>query len=217
MDILKDEKFNYIEKNNYFFIKKNNQIIFYSEILEGTNIFANYICFILLFLFGNEFLITGFLSYLNENKNFFFIENFSTIKFLPQGILLIFYGTCSIFLSILVSLLIKINIGSGKNEFDLENKIIRITRKGFPILTKKFQFKQKNIYFVYPFSELLNLELEIKEGINPSRITYLILKDGRRIPITASHKLENLLSIESKAIYIAKLLKIDLKLNDKIY
>jgi hypothetical protein len=214
---IKNKKINYIKKNNYFFIKENNEIIYYSELIQGTDVFTNYVCFILLFLFGMGFIIIGFSSYFYENKINFFLENLSNIKFLPQGILLIFYGACSLFLSLLIGLLININIGSGKNEFDIKNKIVRITRKGFPILTKNLKFKQKNIYFVYPFSDLLNLELEIIEGINPNRVTYLILKDGRRIPITTSNKLENLLSIESKAIYIAKLLKIDLKLSDKIY
>jgi hypothetical protein len=207
----------YVEKGTSFFIEKNNEIVYYSETIKGTKVLTNYIWLILLLLFGIGFSTAGLSSYFIDNKNYFFLENFSNIEFLPQGILLLFYGTCAILLSILISILIKIDIGAGKNEYDVENKVVRITRKGFPILTKKLNFKQKNIYFVYPFSELENIELEIVEGINPNRVIYLMLKDGRRIPLSPSNKLEDLLSIESKAIYIAKLLKIDLKLNDKSY
>lgn len=207
----------YIEKGTSSFIEKDNEVVYYSEKIDGTNIVTNYVWLILLFLFGIGFFTAGLSSYFIESRNYIFLKNFSNIEFLPQGILLLFYGTCSILLSILLNILIQINIGSGKNEYDSENEIVRLTRKGFPTIAKNLKFKQRNIYFAYPYSELVNLELEITEGINPTRITYLILKDGRRIPLTPSNKLEDLLSIESKAIYIAKLLKIDLKLKDKSY
>ena len=42
---------------------------------------------------------------------------------------------------------------------------------------------------------------------------YLILKDNRRIPLTLSNQLDELSFLEERAIFIAKILKVDLKLN----
>ena len=46
-------------------------------------------------------------------------------------------------------------------------------------------------------------------------IIFLCLKDGRRIPLTPSNQLNDLLFLEGRAIFIAKLLKVDLKLNNR--
>ena len=74
---------------------------------------------------------------------------------------------------------------------------------------------QQNILLVYPFSDVVNLELDITDGLNPTRIIFLCLKDGRRIPLTPSNQLNDLLFLEGRAIFIAKLLKVDLKLNNR--
>ena len=200
--------------SNAYLIKKKEKVVLYSELISGGNTITNYIWFILLFLFGLGFCAVGLSSYFKEVINFLPFTNISSIEFIPQGILLLFYGTSSILLSFLILLLIKLNIGSGTNIYDIESKVIRISRQGFPNFTRKFKIKQKNIYLVYPFSQILNLELEIKDGIAPRRVIYLILKDGRRIPLTPSNQLYDLLVIEKRAIFISKLLKIDLNFKD---
>ena len=105
------------------------------------------------------------------------------------------------------------DLGSGVNTYDIESKVIRITRKNFPVFTNKFQLKSSNIYLVYPFSQILKIELELLSGLNPKRVIYLILKDNRRIPLTLSNQLDELSFLEERAIFIAKILKVDLKLN----
>ena len=72
----------------------------------------------------------------------------------------------------------------------LINKVVHLSRKGFLYLNSNFKLKQKKFYFSYPFSIISNLELEIKDGINPNRTIYLILKDTRRIPLNPKTKLE---------------------------
>ena len=197
---------------------REGNIIYYREEIEGTNISSNYIWFILLLIIGIGFFIAGISSYLNDmdlkNNG---LNSFSNIKYLPQGILLVFYGTCSIFLSLLIFLLIKINLGAGKNIYDIENEVVHLSRKGFLYFNNNLKLKQKIFYFSYPFSIISNLELEIKDGINPNRTIYLILKDTRRIPLNPKTKLENIYNIELKAIELAKILNIDLKFNDKTY
>jgi hypothetical protein len=211
--MIESYNYQYLKTNNKYIIKKEGKVIAYSEILKGTNRLNNYFWSFILFLFGSGFFLTGLSSYLNFQKQTFFIFNFTEIEYLPQGILLVFYGTCSILLSFLIFWLIKLDLGSGVNTYDIESKVIRITRKNFPVFTNKFQLKSSNIYLVYPFSQILKIELELLSGLNPKRVIYLILKDNRRIPLTLSNQLDELSFLEERAILIAKILKVDLKLN----
>jgi hypothetical protein len=211
--MIESYNYQYLKTNNKYIIKKEGKVIAYSEILKGTSRLNNYFWSFILFLFGSGFFLTGLSSYLNFQKQNFLIFNFTEIEYLPQGILLVFYGTCSILLSFLIFWLIKLDLGSGVNTYDIESKVIRITRKNFPVFTNKFQLKSSNIYLVYPFSQILKIELELLSGLNPKRVIYLILKDNRRIPLTLSNQLDELSFLEERAIFIAKILKVDLKLN----
>jgi hypothetical protein len=200
----------YTQFEDGYIVKKDGKTITYCESIKGARQFTNFFWLILLFLFGVGFLIAGFSSYFNFNLLFF--SNFSNIEFIPQGILLLFYGTCAILLSFLIFNLINWDIGSGSNNYDIEGSVIRISRRGFPILTKEFNFEQRNLYLVYPFSDIANLELEITDGLNPTRVIYLKLKDNRRIPLSPSNQLKNLSYLENRAMFLARLLKVDLKL-----
>ena len=193
-----------------YIVKKEGKTITYCESIKGARRFTNFLWLILLFLFGIGFLVAGFSSYFNFNLLFF--SNFSNIEFIPQGILLLFYGTCAILLSFLIFNLINWDIGSGTNNYDIEGSVVRLSRRGFPIFTKEFTFEQRNLYLVYPFSDILNLELEIIDGINPTRVIYLRLKDNRRIPLSPSNQLKDLRYLENRAMFLARVLKVDLKL-----
>ena len=193
-----------------YIVKKEGKTITYCELIQGARQFTNFLWLILLFLFGIGFLVAGFSSYFNFNLLFF--SNFANIEFIPQGILLLFYGTCAILLSFLIFNLINWDIGSGTNNYDIEGSVIRLSRRGFPTLTKEFSFEQRNLYLVYPFADISNLELEIIDGINPTRVIYLRLKDNSKIPLSPSNQLKDLTYLENRAMFLARLLKVDLKL-----
>jgi hypothetical protein len=206
-------------KNNYY-IERKNKIIYFCDVVKGTRTFSNYIWFILLLISGIGAIKIGISSYLFDIKKNFFFENVSNIRFLPQGILLTFYGACAVLISFIISFLLIFDLGSGNNEIFIKEKRISLSRKNFPnyqLLENKIPFKQEHLYLVYKFSEIGSLELEIINGINPKRIIYLILKDGRRIPLTPANGIENLAQIELKTIYLAKLIGVNIKLNDKSY
>ena len=199
---------NKIEDTSY--TEKNGKIILYSEPIFGGRRFNNFIAVLLLLLFGLGFFIAGISSYFHTN--IIPLRDFSTIEFLPQGILLLFYGTCSTLMSILITSLIVWDIGSGTNTYDIENQVVRVSRRGFPkIIDLKIQ--QENFYLVYSFNEIESLELDIIGGINPKRVIFLGLKDGRRIPLTPSNEFSSLSFLENRAIFLAKFLQMDLKLN----
>lgn len=199
---------NRIEDSTY--TEKNGKIILYSEPIYGGRRFNNFIAVVLLFLFGLGFFIAGISSYFHTN--IIPLRDFSKIEFLPQGILLLFYGTCSSLLSILITSLIVWDIGSGTNTYDIENQVVRVSRRGFPKIID-FKIQQENFYLVYSFNEIESLELDIVGGINPKRVIFLGLKDGRRIPLTPSNEFSSLSFLENRAIFLAKFLQMDLKLN----
>jgi hypothetical protein len=204
--------YNYQKIEKGYIIEKNKIVVTYCESLDGAKRLTNYLWMVLLFLFGIGFFLAGISSY--YHKNFLPFQTFSNIEFIPQGILLLFYGTAAFLLSCFIYSLISWDIGSGTNIYDLESSVVRLSRRGFPSFDTNLRFKQKNIYLVYPFSEIINIELNIVDGINPTRILYLNLKDGRRIPLTPSNQLTDLAILEKRAIFITKLLKSDLKLNN---
>jgi hypothetical protein len=206
-------------KNNYY-IERKNKIIYFCDVIKGTRTFSNYIWFILLLVTGITAITVGVSTYFMDIKKNFYFEDFSNIKFLPQGILLTFYGASAVLISFVISFLLIFDLGSGNNEIFIKQKRIRLSRKSFPNykpLDSKIPFTQEHLYLVYEFSEVRYLELEIINGINPKRIIYLILKDGRRIPLTPANGIEDLAQIELKTIYLAKLIGVTIKLNDKSY
>jgi hypothetical protein len=216
-DLKTSEKYNYNKIEDGYLIEKEGKIIFYKENIKGANQAANYFWLVILFLFGFSFAFAGIASYFRNSPDFSkftFLGNFSSIEFIPQGILLLFYGMCAILLAFLIYFFIFWEIGSGTNVYDIESEVVRITRQGFPTFAQNLSLKQRNLYLVYPFSEIFNLELNFTDGLNPKRIIYLGLKDGRRIPLTPSNQLNDLIFLEGRAIFLAKLLKKDLKLNN---
>ena len=91
---------------------------------------------------GTGFFLTGLSSFFGTNLIFF--SDSSEISFLPQGIVLLFYGTVGIILGIFLSLTIWWNVGSGYNEYNRNVKEVKLYRKGFP-------GKNRELVFTFPF------------------------------------------------------------------
>ena len=155
---------------------------------------------------GLGFLIRGISSYFNLSFEPFF--NAFEISYIPQGIIMTFYGTLSVILGCFILFGIFLNVGGGSNEFNKKNNLVRILRKGWP-------GKNKNILLIYPISEIDKIEVFIREGLNPQRIIYLLTKDGRKLPLTPIGQPMTLSEIEDKAFRITRFLGINLVFNIK--
>ena len=70
------------------------------DIIIGSRRFSNYFWTIFLLLGGLGFLLAGISSYFN--KNFLPFSNSSELVFIPQGLVMMFYGTLSLGLSIYI-------------------------------------------------------------------------------------------------------------------
>nr|WLD05935.1 photosystem I assembly protein ycf4 [Meringosphaera mediterranea] len=191
--------------------KLNNQIIEYAQVVNGTKIFSNYFWLITLFTFGIGFFTRGMTSFLAYKTGNF--QGFSYVEYIPQGILLTFYGSCALILSLILLSFLSFNIGSGKNRFDLKNQRVTITRRGSPFFTSSLNLRQRNLKLYCSFTSIKNIEFSVTDGLNPRRCIYLNTKDGTRIPLTPSNSLRNLQVLEDEAIFISKILKTELKIN----
>ena len=172
------------------------------ENIVGARNFKSVFVTVVLILAGSGFFLAGLSSYLNINL--LQITDTSEIKFIPQGIAMLFYGTGAIGIGIYLLLTIFWNIGSGYNEFSKNEEIVRIVRLGFPA-------KNRTIFLSYEFKNLKNLKFLIKQGLNPRCNILLVLKDKREIPLFPAQILLNPLETEKKAIQLSNFLQIPLE------
>ena len=151
---------------------------------------------------GLGFFLTGLSSFFGINLLIF--SNSSDISFIPQGIVLVFYGTVGSLLGIFIILSIYWNVGSGYNEYNRDLQEVKLYRKGFP-------GKNRELTFTFSFEEVKSIKMRIKEGINPKRQLLLCLTDSREIPLTGIEEPMALNKIEDEAIKLAKYLNVFLE------
>jgi len=171
--------------------------------IVGSRRFSNYFWSFFLFLGGVGFLFAGLSSYFKIN--FLPFTNPTELVFIPQGLIMMFYGTLSFGISIYIIFTIFLDIGSGYNEYNKIENLIKIVRKGFP-------GKNREILLTYSLSNVRAIGIKITEGLNPTRSIYLCLKDERKIPLTPVQEPTSISILEEEAASLAKFL--DLKLEN---
>lgn len=177
-------KLPYLSKNN----EENTNEIYYEKII-GSRRLSNYFWAITILLASIGFLIVGISSYMGFNIIPFLKSD--EIVFFPQGIVMCFYGICGTLLSVYQWLVIIWNVGEGYNKFDKKNQRMKLFRWGFP-------GKNREINITYGLNEIRSIKVEIKEGLNPTRIIYVCLKSEKNIPLSMVRKF----STTKKIIYI---------------
>lgn len=171
--------------------------------ITGSRRFSNYFWSFFLFAGGFGFLLAGISSYLKTNLLPF--ADTSELVFIPQGIVMMFYGTLSLVFSIYIFITILLDIGSGYNEYNKVENLVKIIRRGFP-------GKNREILLTYPLENVRSIGIKITEGLNPTRNIYLCLKDERNIPLTPVQEPTAISDLEEEAADLAKFL--DLKLEN---
>jgi hypothetical protein len=171
------------------------------DFIVGARRFSNILVSLIMFLGGLGFFLTGLSSYFQVNL--IPVVDITELVFLPQGIFLLFYGTCGVLVSSFFFLTILWDIGSGYNLYDAEQEEIHLVRFGFPGPNRK-------IDLMYKFSDIKSIVVSVKNGLNPEREIFLATKDGRMIPLTDVRQPPALSEFELKAASIAKFLGVSL-------
>jgi hypothetical protein len=182
---------NYVEENSVI-----------KSYFDGSRRLSNFFWAITVSLGGFGFFLTGLSSFFKVN--FLLLSDSSGITFIPQGIVLLFYGTVGSILGTFLILTIFWNVGSGYNEYNKALQKITLYRQGFP-------GKNRELLFNFDFDEIKSIKMRIKEGINPKRQLLLCLVDSREIPLTGIEQPMSLNVIEEEAITIAKYLNVSLE------
>ena len=171
--------------------------------IVGSRRFSNYFWSFFLLIGGLGFLLAGMSSYFQINLLPF--ANPTELVFIPQGLVMMFYGTLSLGISIYITFTMFLDIGSGYNEYNKIENLVKIVRKGFP-------GKNREILLTYSLSNVRAIGIKITEGLNPTRSMYLCLKDERNIPLTPVQEPTAISDLEEEAADLAKFL--DLKLEN---
>lgn len=173
------------------------------DTIVGSRRFSNYFWSFFLFWGGIGFLLAGMSSYFKINLLPF--ANPMELVFIPQGLVMMFYGTLSFGVSVYILITVLLDIGGGYNEYNRVENLVKIVRKGFP-------GKNREILLTYPISTIKAIGIKITEGLNPTRSIYLCLKDERKIPLTPVQEPIAISNLEEEAASLAKFL--DLKLEN---
>lgn len=173
-----------------------------TDLILGSNRFSNYAWSIILLIGGLGFFLVGLGSYFNL-QTLLFIK-LSDINFIPQGIVMVFYGTIAILLSLFLMYTIKTNVGGGYNKYNREKKEIEIFRLGY-------NRKNKQILLKYNFRDIKSIKIELKDDINPKREIYLVTKNKNQIPLTRIGEPLLLSDVENQGIELASFLNIPIE------
>ena len=173
------------------------------DTIVGSSRFSNYFWSFFLFVGGIGFLLAGMSSYFKVNLLPF--ANPTELVFIPQGLVMMFYGTLSFGIGVYIIITLLLDIGSGYNEYNRVENLVKVVRKGFP-------GKNREVLLTYPLSNIRAIGIKITEGLNPTRSIYLCLKDERQIPLTPVQEPTSISELEEEAADLAKFL--DLKLEN---
>ena len=124
-------------------INKNielGQVLIRRYMIIGERRISNYWWAIVVSIGSLGFLLTGVTSYFALSANEGTLFNSQAVPFFPQGLLMSFYGSLGILLSLYWWFLIFWNVGGGFNEFNKKDGFIRIFRWGYPGKIEKLTY-----------------------------------------------------------------------------
>nr|AWI68516.1 hypothetical chloroplast protein RF4 [Pediastrum duplex] len=188
----------------------NNENFIRRYVIIGERRLSNYWWATIILMGAIGFLLTGISSYIGTKNSFFISESFipimreTNISFFPQGLLMCFYGSLGLLLSLYWWFLIFWNVGGGFNEFNKKEGIIRIFRWGYP-------GKNRKIDLSYTLKDVESIRVELKEGFDSQRTIFMTLKGKREIPLTGIGQPLTIQEIEKQASELANFLQVSLE------
>lgn len=168
----------------------------------GSRRLSNYWWALVTVVGGAGFLLAGISSYTGINLLPF--ADPTQLIFIPQGIVMCFYGTAALLLSAYLWLICVWDVGGGYNRFDKDAQEVEIFRWGFPGKNRKIDFK-------YPLDSVTAVRVEIREGLSPKRAIYLRVRGKGDIPLTRVGQPMSLSAVENQGAELARFLQIPLE------
>jgi len=168
----------------------------------GSRRFSNYFWATVTTLGASGFLLAGISSYTHINLLPF--ADPTQLIFIPQGIVMGFYGVAGLLLSLYLWLVMAWDVGGGYNEFDWTKGQVHIFRWGFPGQNRRVEVK-------CAISDVQAIRVEYREGLNPRRALYLRVKGMRDIPLSRVGQPIPLAELENQGAELARFLEVPLE------
>nr|YP_010881527.1 photosystem I assembly protein Ycf4 [Pellia neesiana]WIA68605.1 photosystem I assembly protein Ycf4 [Pellia neesiana]WIA68691.1 photosystem I assembly protein Ycf4 [Pellia neesiana]WIA68777.1 photosystem I assembly protein Ycf4 [Pellia neesiana] len=172
------------------------------DFITGSRRVSNFCWALILSLGALGFSLVGFSSYLRKDLIFFLSAE--QIMFVPQGLVMFFYGIAGLSISFYLWCTIWWNVGSGYNRFDKRNGTFSLFRWGFP-------GKNRRIFVQFLIRDIRSVRMEVREGFLPRRILYIRIKGQQDIPLSRIEEYSTLREMEDKAAGLARFSKISIE------
>nr|AWD77912.1 photosystem I assembly protein ycf4 [Odontosoria chinensis] len=172
------------------------------DFVKGSRTFAN-LCWAFILVCGaTGFLLVGLSSCIGKDLIPGLLSE--QIVFIPQGIVMCFYGIAGLFVGFYLWCTAFWNVGSGYNMFDKRDGIFSTFRWGFPGRNRRIciRFALKDVEAVGP---------ESREGLYSRRILYLKVRGRKNIPLTRIGEGLTLGDMEEKAAELARFLRVSIE------
>ena len=147
------------------------------------------------------FLVVGFSSFIGFNILPF--VHAESIQFLPQGLVISFYGALGLSTAAYLWLAMLWKVGDGYNEFNKIKGTLRLFRWGFP-------GTQRRIDLSFPIQDIEGILIRQQTGIGEQRILCARLGGRREIPLLGLNTLESQTKIEGWGAELAACLNVPL-------
>jgi hypothetical protein len=181
-------------------LSDNKQVL--RQKVLGSRRSSNYFWAIAISVGASGFLLSSLSSYLQVNLLPF--SDPTQLIFIPQGLVMGFYGVAGLLLAAYLWAVIALDVGGGYNEFSRENGKVTIFRWGF-------LGKNRRIDVTYDLNDIQAIRVEIKEGLNPRRSLYLRIKGKGELPLTRVGQPLTLSELENQGAELARFLEVPLE------
>nr|YP_010703832.1 photosystem I assembly protein Ycf4 [Bolbitis deltigera]WCO87017.1 photosystem I assembly protein Ycf4 [Bolbitis deltigera] len=172
------------------------------DFVKGSRTIANSFWACLLVCGATGFLPVGFSSCVGKDLT----PGLSSehIVFIPQGIVMCFYGIAGLFIGLYLWCTAFRNVGGGYNLFDKREGFLSIFRWGFP-------GNNRRICIRLVLKDVEAIGLESREGLYPRRLIYLKMRGRQNIPLTRIGESLTLGDMEEKAAEPARFPRVSIE------
>jgi hypothetical protein len=167
------------------------------DVILGSRAKENVVLAWLMCLGGGSFFAIGLATYFGQPV--LLILSKAPLTFLPQGLVMGFYGIFALFLGLYLWAVVWWNIGGGINEFDCQRGRISIFRWGFP-------GRNRRIHFACQLQEIEAVQIENQAGLWPFSLVYLKRRGKISVPLGEFARGGSPQEAEDEAAELAKFL-----------
>lgn len=172
------------------------------DFMTGSRRISNFCWASILLLGALGFSLVGFSSYLRKDLIPFLSAD--QISFVPQGLVMCFYGIAGSFISFYLWCTIWWNVGSGYNRFDKRKGTFSLFRWGFP-------GRNRRVFIQFFIGDIQAIRMEVQEGFSSRRVLYVKIRGQQDVPLSRIEEYPTLKDMEDKAAELARFLKISIE------